>query len=205
MKNIFNVPNFISLFRLIFSPLMLPILIYYVLPYNSLLFNSLIAAVFVFLSFTDFFDGYFARKFGLVTGVGKSLDHIADKFLTTSALISLLAVNKIFFYWVIILVGRNLFMMGIRLVSVEKGFPLPVSLWGKINTLVQMIYLTFVIINPYQNLGFKNPWNIIEILLLAIVLLLSIFSVKKYIDEFIIQYMMRSKVEGEEHDFPRQQ
>ena len=184
---------------------MLPILIYYVLPYNSLLFNSLIAAVFVFLSFTDFFDGYFARKFGLVTGVGKSLDHIADKFLTTSALISLLAVNKIFFYWVIILVGRNLFMMGIRLVSVEKGFPLPVSLWGKINTLVQMIYLTFVIINPYQNLGFKNPWNIIEILLLAIVLLLSIFSVKKYIDEFIIQYMMRSKVEGEEHDFPRQQ
>jgi len=201
MKNIFNLPNFISLFRLIFSPLMLPLLIYFVLPHNSLLFNCIIAAVFIFLSFTDFFDGYLARRFGQVTGVGKSLDHIADKFLITSVLISLLAVNKIFFYWVIILVGRHLFMMGVRIVSLEKGFPLPVSLWGKVNTLVQMIYLSVVIINPYQNLGFSSPWNIIETLLLAIVILLSIFSVKKYIDEFIIQYMMRSKGESEKRDF----
>jgi len=193
MKNIFTVPNLITIFRLLFSPLVLPLLIFYVLPLNSLSVNGIIAAIFVFLSLTDFFDGYFVRKFGQVTGVGKSLDHIADKFLATSVLISLLAINKIFFYWVIILVGRSLFMMGIRIVSLEKGFPIAVSFWGKINTLAQMIFLTFVIVNPYQQLGFASPWNIIETLLLVIVIILSIFSVKKYIGEFVIQYIMRSE------------
>jgi len=170
------------------------------LPYNSLLFNSVVAAIFIFLSFTDFFDGYLARRFGKEIRAARLLNPIADKFLVSSVLISLLAINKIFFYWVVVLIGRTIFMMGARIVALEKGFPIPVTFWGKINTLVQMIYVAFVIVNPYQAAGFTTGWNLTEHALLVIVLLLSVFSVKKYIDEFVIQVMMRDKDDIQKDD-----
>lgn len=180
MRRFFTLPTMLTLTRLVISPLMLPVLLVYLLPYNSLIINIFLSVLFVLLSLTDFFDGYFARKFNQVTKLGKHLDPLADKFLFYSALVALLASGKIFFYWVIILIGRDFFVMGLRAIAHEHNFSVPVSFFGKIKTTAQMVFLGFLILNPYQSAGFFNTWNLIEFALLLTVLVLCVLSAKSY-------------------------
>jgi CDP-diacylglycerol--glycerol-3-phosphate 3-phosphatidyltransferase len=112
-----NLPILLTLSRLILSPLLLPVLLVYLLPFNNIFINSFLGFLFFLFSITDFFDGYFARRYKQETQVGKLLDPIADKFLLYSTLIGLLAADKIFFYWVIIIIGREFFVMGLRQIA----------------------------------------------------------------------------------------
>ncbi len=75
--------------RLIIAPVVLPLLLVYGLPYNVGWLNTVLAAIFVFFAFTDFLDGYLARKYQQETLFGSELDPIADKFLVYSTLIAL--------------------------------------------------------------------------------------------------------------------
>jgi CDP-diacylglycerol--glycerol-3-phosphate 3-phosphatidyltransferase len=100
-----NTPTRLTLIRLIFSPLFLPLVLVYFLPYNNQIINGILALVFVLLSLTDFFDGYLARKYNQETALGRALDPLADKFLFFSTLIALVTIQKVFFlfsdhfYW----------------------------------------------------------------------------------------------------------
>src|SRR5690606_3086491 len=132
-------PLFLTLIRLILSPIILPFLFVYLLPLNYVLINIFLAIVFILFSLTDFFDGYIARKYHQESSLGRLLDPIADKFLIFSVLISLLAAGKIFFYWVIILIGREIFIMGLRQLALEYAITIPVSWAGKVKTAIQMI------------------------------------------------------------------
>ncbi len=188
-----NTPTLLTLLRLIFSPLILPLLLVYLLPYNVMWLNVLLGILFILLSITDFFDGYLARKYNQETMVGRILDPLADKFLSYSALIGLLAANKIFFYWVIILIGRDFFVMGIRHVALEHDFSVPVSKLSKLKTVVQLITITFITINPYQSRGFfHHEWNQIEFWLIVITLFFSIMTAYQYYETFIKQ--LREKI-----------
>lgn len=183
-----NIPTFLTLIRLIFSPLFLPLLIVYLLPYNIVWVNGIIAALFVLLSMTDFFDGYLARRYNQVTILGRVLDPLADKFLTYSALIGLLAAGKIYFYWVVALIGREMFVMGIRHVALEHNFSVPVSILGKLKTMLQMITITVIIINPYYyHAGIFNYWNSVELGLLVVTTILSLVSAQHYYNSFMVQ------------------
>lgn len=187
-----NVPISLTLIRLILSPLILPVLLVNFLPYNSLLINCIMALVFVGFSLTDFFDGYLARKNGQETALGTILDPIADKFLFYSTLIALSAAHKIFFFWVVILIGREFFMMGLRQVALEHHFSVPVSGLGKYKTALQMSCLTFIILNPYHPVGYSfhglGLWNVIESGLLFLTISFSVFSAKTYFDSFMRQF-----------------
>ncbi len=186
-----NFPTFLTLLRLILSPLVLPVLFVYLLPFNIFWFNCSLAALFIFFSLTDFFDGYFARKLGQETTVGRVLDPIADKFFIYSTLIALLAVGKIYFYWVIILIGREFFVMGLRQISLEHGFSIRVAATGKLKTMLQMIYLTVVIVNPYQGAGFSGSagmWNLIEWALLIGTLFATLISARHYFRVFMKKF-----------------
>lgn len=182
-----NFPTKLTLIRLIVSPLILPLLIVFIVPAQSLIANTCVAIFFSLLCLTDFFDGYIARKFRQETVFGKVLDPIADKFLVYSTLIALLAINKIYFYWVVILIGREFFVMGLRLIAAEYGIQVPVSKGGKLKTTVQMILLVILILNPYQEYGLKNAWhwNGIEQLFLGLTLFMSITSAYQYYRGFI--------------------
>jgi CDP-diacylglycerol--glycerol-3-phosphate 3-phosphatidyltransferase len=190
MYRTINFPTLLTLIRLIISPLVLPILFVYFLPLNILLINCILAAVFVLMSLTDFFDGYLARKYDQVTAIGKLLDPIADKFFIFSSLVALLTINKIFFFWVIILIGREFFVMGLRLIALEHQLSVPVSALGKLKTVLQVAYLTFVIINPYQHLGFAKAatWNAVEGLLLGVTLIASLWSAYLYFKRFMTAF-----------------
>jgi CDP-diacylglycerol--glycerol-3-phosphate 3-phosphatidyltransferase len=185
-----NFPTFLTLIRLVLSPLMLPILFVYLLPYNIAWINYSLAMLFVFFSLTDFFDGYLARRLQQETSLGKILDPIADKFLIYSTLVSLLAIGKIYFYWVILLVGREFFMMGLRHIALEHNFTVPVSWLGKIKTVVQMVFLTVVIVNPYNQLHLWDApcWNGLELILLILSLYLSLASAQRYYVAFMKEF-----------------
>jgi CDP-diacylglycerol--glycerol-3-phosphate 3-phosphatidyltransferase len=184
-----TLPNLLTIIRLITSSLCLPFFLVYFLPWHSLWINSGLAIVFVAVSLTDFFDGYFARRYAQESDLGKLLDPIADKFLLYATLTALLAAHKIFFGWVIILIGREFFLMGLRHVALSSQFVIPVSYLGKGKTLLQMVCLTFIIINPYQALGIKQAfwWNSIELTVLILTNVLSLVSAHHYYMYFIAQ------------------
>jgi len=185
-----NVPVSLTLARLVLSPLFLPVFFVYFLPYNFLPLNFLLGMVFLLFGLTDFFDGFLARKYNQETELGRMLDPIADKFLVYSTLIAMLALNRIYFYWVVLLIGREFFMMSLRYVAVSYGLSVPVSDLGKIKTAVQMIFLTFLIVNPYHTQGiFAAPViNGIEYLLLGAVLILTYITTKQYYGSFLSKH-----------------
>ncbi len=190
----FNFPTILTLVRLIVSPLVLPVLLVYLLPLNVFWINGVLAGLFAALSLTDFFDGYLARKYNQETTLGKLLDPLADKFLTYSALIALLAANKMYFYWVVLLIGREFFIMGLRAIALEHKCSIPVSSLAKLKTFMLMACITFIILNPYQHLLFQAVrWNGAEFALVCMALLLSLLSAQQYYVEFMRCYRERKK------------
>lgn len=177
-----NTPTKLTLIRLLVSPIILPLFIFYLAPLNNICINAMLALFFVLVSITDFFDGYLARRYRQETKIGKSLDHIADKFLVYATLVSLLAVEKIFFYWVIILIGREFFVLGLRIIALEHNLEVSVSTYGKIKTATQMILLTFLLIVPNRYLTLSGSVFIalIKYTLIALTLVFSIYSAIAY-------------------------
>ncbi len=150
----------------------------------------LLASLFILFGLTDFFDGYFARRFKQETALGRVLDPIADKFLVYSTLIALLAAHKIYFYWVIILIGREIFMMGLRQIALEQQISVHVSLLAKLKTCAQIAMLAVMIANPYQDLGLCGAlgWNGTQLVLLIATLALSLISAWYYYRNFMIAF-----------------
>lgn len=175
-----NLPIFLTLIRLIASPFLMPVLIVTVLPLNILKYNILVASLFVLLSLTDFFDGYFARKYRLETKLGSSLDHIADKFLLFSTLIGLVYIKKIFFIWAVIFIGREFSLMSLREMALINGFAISVSKLGKFKTTFQLLYLTILIINTHNNIII----NKLEFILLILSLFFTLYSAVEYFKTF---------------------
>ncbi len=183
----FNLPNLLTLARLVLAPLLLPFLLVYYLPQDNLALNLGLSCLFIVFALTDFFDGYLARKYNLVSITGKLLDPIADKFLVAAVLISLLAVHKIWFFWVLILICREFFIMGLRLFALESGCEIIVSQWGKLKTFAQCALLAVLIAKPLDSGNFlvKNNlvnfyWSTLELVLLIITISLSIYSAYSY-------------------------
>lgn len=181
-----NLPTLLTLFRLLFSPIVLPLLIVYLSPYNVLWINGALAGLFILFSMTDVLDGYLARTWGEVTLVGKVLDPIADKFLVYATLVALLAVQKVSFVWVLLLIGREFFVMGLRLLALEHNISISVSFLGKIKTLVQAAYLTVAIANPFHDFALHaSRTNKVEAVLLGATLIVSLWSAYLYYRAFV--------------------
>lgn len=140
-----NLPNKLSLLRIILVPIMVAIFYMSFIPYNYLI----TAVVFTVAAFTDFLDGYIARKYNLVTDLGKFLDPIADKILVIGAFIIMLTCPRILsgsfgftFYQlaggigVTVIVARELIVSVLRMLAAGKGKVLAAEKSGKIKTLV---------------------------------------------------------------------
>ena len=179
----------LTFIRLIGSPFILPFFLVYLLPYNVLWLNYSLATLFFLFGLTDFFDGYLARKYDQVTPTGAMLDHVADKFLLYSVLIALVAAHKLYFFWAILWIGREFFIMALRQIALENNFSITVSSYGKLKTVMQIVCLTFVIINPYHQLGIAAfYWNGTELLLLCSATGLSLASARDYFSVFMKEF-----------------
>ncbi len=168
-----NLPNKLTVLRV----LMIPFFLYFILlsPLKDN-YNYFAIAVFIIASFTDFLDGYIARKHNLVTNFGKFMDPLADKLLVSSALISLTYLDELNVLVVIIILSREFIITGFRTVASDAGIVIAASKWGKAKTVSQMIMI------PYVMLFLNSPSAyIIEFNLVAISTILTIYSGYDYI------------------------
>lgn len=143
----FNLPNTITLLRISVVPFL------FILLWSPGEFWSLIIAVlFVIASVTDFVDGYIARKYQMITTMGKFLDPIADKIIVNTAMILLIPIGRIPAWIVAITIIRDLIVDVIRSIASSEGIFIQASVLGKQKTVAQLIAVTALIIH-YSILG----------------------------------------------------
>jgi len=144
-----NLPNTLTLLRIFFAPLLLVVLLTSKFdPLQSLGVSRdlLGAAVFAVASFTDFLDGFVARRRKQVTGLGQWMDPLADKLLVTCAFVSLAQMNVARAWMVAVILGREFFVTVLRSVAYARGQALPASPIGKIKMVAQVTAILALIL-----------------------------------------------------------
>lgn len=121
---------------------------------NRLFLDILAAVLFVAASITDYYDGYFARKYGVVSNMGKFMDPVTDKILVSSILIFLVALRKLDPYLVILLLVRDTFIGGLRSVAATDQIVIDAKTSGKWKTGLQMASIPAVMIADFS----KDLW-----------------------------------------------
>jgi CDP-diacylglycerol--glycerol-3-phosphate 3-phosphatidyltransferase len=148
--------------------------------FNVPIEKILILLVFLIASFTDYLDGYLARKLNLITDFGKFLDPIADKLLVLTALIMLVEYGIIPGWIPIIVIARELVVSGIRMIAAGEGNVIAASMLGKIKTVSQMlaISLAFIDQNPFLAFAYTklNTYNLILNIFTFITLMVSVIA-----------------------------
>ena len=113
--------------------------------------------VFLIASITDAYDGYYARKYNMVTPEGKFLDPLADKILVLSAFISFAIIGVIDYWMVAIIIFRDLFITGLRMAMSQKGLEMVTSNIAKAKTVVQLVIIILTLIYLGMK-GLTLPW-----------------------------------------------
>ncbi len=135
-----NLPNKLSLFRIFLVPLLVVLII---TRYSSLL----AAIVFGIAILTDWLDGYIARTTDQITTLGKLLDPIADKLLVCAAFISLVETDMVPAWMVVVIVGRELAVSGLRAIAASQSEVIAASSLGKYKTVLQAAAVILLILN----------------------------------------------------------
>ena len=176
-----NLPNKLTILRIIMIPLFVATFYITAIPYNYLIS----AVVFTLAALTDFLDGHIARKYNLITNLGKFLDPIADKVLVSTALIIMLLpfpgeAAILPFYAAIavaVILARELVVSGFRMVAASKGAVLAADWSGKVKTFVQDVAVIVLLVGADFYLGTSvNIINIVGLALLGVATLLTIYS-----------------------------
>ena len=115
------------------------------------------AAIFLAASMTDLLDGYLARKRGQVTTLGTLLDPVADKLLISSAFISLVQLQVVPAWMVVIIVGREFAVTGLRSIASAQGFTIDASELGKMKMVTQVATITLLILGMPMPGGNPHP------------------------------------------------
>jgi len=170
-----NLANKLTTFRVLCIPIFVVFMLIESIPYNY----YLAAIVFIVASITDLFDGKIARKYHLLTNFGKFMDPLADKMLVSAALICL--TPKMIPSWVvIIIISRELFISGFRMLAADQGIVLAAGWWGKFKTAFSMVMIIVLIVNTPLN---NSVLYIIGQILIWISLALTIISMIEYVSK----------------------
>jgi CDP-diacylglycerol---glycerol-3-phosphate 3-phosphatidyltransferase len=179
-----NLPNQLTLWRLV---LVFPFV--WLLSVDWHWSKTIALLLFLVASFTDYADGYIARRFSLVTVFGQLMDPLVDKIMIVSAFICLVASGDLPAWAVIIIVSREFLITGLRLISISRGRTLPAERLGKHKTAWQIItvvyYLLLKSINeaPWVRLspGTQNLASAIGAVVLSVAVVLTLFSGLSYL------------------------
>ena len=135
-----TVPNLLTLFRILLVPVLVAALL------SGIESGDIVAAiVFAVASFTDALDGWIARRNKDVTTFGKLMDPLADKLLVTSALVSLVSLDRLQAWVAMVIIAREFAVTGLRQLAMEHGEVIPASVWGKLKTVFQIAMVLVLI------------------------------------------------------------
>ena len=171
---IWNLPNSLTLFRIFLVPFLVVVLLtkFYGREYAGL-------AIFLLAAITDFFDGYFARRYNQITRLGTLLDPIADKLLMSAAFISLVELGLARAWMVVIIIGREFAVDGLRSIAAQQGVTIAASPLGKTKTVSQVLAVSLLILS--YELG---EYKFVAELSLWLVMLFALVSAVDYFIKF---------------------
>ncbi|WP_026570298.1 MULTISPECIES: CDP-diacylglycerol--glycerol-3-phosphate 3-phosphatidyltransferase [Sediminibacillus] len=175
-----NIPNRITMSRIFLIPIFILLLS---IPFdwgswsigNQDLPISHFAAglLFILASATDWIDGFYARKYNLVTNLGKFLDPLADKLLVASALILLVEMGSAPAWVVIVIISREFAVTGLRLVAAGEGLVLAASQMGKLKTVLQIVAISALLLHNFPFSYLQFPFGIICLYAAMIITIVS--------------------------------
>lgn len=179
-----NLPNKLTIFRIILIPFLLVFILFDFIPLDIQIRRYIATLIFIVASATDALDGHIARKYNLITNFGKFMDPLADKLLVTSTMIALISMEDAIVplkAWVVILIiAREFFMTGFRTIAMEKNVVIAAGNSGKLKTIFQMFMIIFLLLN-INNIIFIY----ISYILIIISVFLTIYSLIEYITKNI--------------------
>ena len=137
-----NVPNLLTIARIFITPIFLAVILMDTLPHKFLI----ACVIFSMASITDAIDGHLARKNNQITNFGKFLDPIADKILTTAALLAFMSMGLCNIWIVMLILTREFAIASVRMIAAAGGVVIPANVWGKIKTMSQMVFTILIML-----------------------------------------------------------
>ena len=180
-----NLPNKLTLIRMFLAP------IYHALMLIEFPYHYIVAlAVFAIASLTDMLDGKIARKNNLITVFGKLLDPLADKMLTTAALLAFMREGWCSIWIVMIVLTREFAVAGVRLIATAQGIVIPANYWGKAKTVSQMVFTIVIMLlaeldatfDIFANAGWFTLARVSNIMLWITAVLTVVSGITYFVD-----------------------
>lgn len=176
-----NLPNKLTMLRILMIPLFMVFIELEVLP-NHVLWAFV---VFVLASLTDLLDGKIARKYNLVTDFGKFMDPLADKLLVTAALVYFIPMGLAPAWVVILILAREFLVTSLRLIAAGKGIVIAADKWGKYKTAVTMVWICYALLAqnfyPAMSVDAGGIVAILHLILMGLALVLTLISGANYL------------------------
>ncbi|HCY06322.1 MAG TPA: CDP-diacylglycerol--glycerol-3-phosphate 3-phosphatidyltransferase [Erysipelotrichaceae bacterium] len=194
-----NLPNRLTVIRIMMIPI---IILVYIFPYAQFninipvfyiknlsisLINIVVLILFLIASFTDYLDGYIARKNNLITTFGKFADPIADKLLVNSLYILFVSKGIIPVVPIIIMVARDTIVDGCRMMAAQSGVVVAAGYLGKLKTVLQMLSIIFILLNNIPFEFIRIPISDITLWFATFVSMSSGYSHFNQLKEFIFE------------------
>ena len=137
-----NLPNILTILRVAITPFFLVTILMETLPHRFLI----ACIIFSIASITDAIYGHLARKNNQITNFGKFLDPIADKILTTAALLAFMSMGLCNIWIVMLVLTREFAISSVRMIAATNGVVIPANVWGKIKTVSQMVFTILIML-----------------------------------------------------------
>ena len=197
-----NLPNLLTLSRIFLVPLLVAVLlrksaVELDTGWVVLTREAIALAIFLAAALTDLLDGYLARRRRQVTTLGKLLDPIADKVLVSAALISLVELDRVAAWMVVLIVSREFAVSVLRNVALSEGIVIVASEFGKAKMVSQVAAVSLLLLAPHsaivEQIGYIVLW---------LALLLTVWSMVDYFRAFLQQTGNGEKAASEEQKTP---
>ncbi len=184
-QEFFNLPNSITMVRMA----MIPVILWFTY-FESRKASFIAAMLFAVIGATDFLDGWVARRRGLVTVIGKFLDPLADKLVVMAALVMLVHLGRVAAWVVIVVMGREFIVSGLRTIAMSEGIVIAAGQDGKLKTILQIVAITFLLLHyaypiEFGFASFEYDANKVGTLLLYLSLVFSVWSAWTYFSDFL--------------------
>jgi CDP-diacylglycerol---glycerol-3-phosphate 3-phosphatidyltransferase len=181
-NQILTLPNGVTVIRILAIPVILILLFT-----SGRLYQLITALFFLLAAITDTLDGYLARRRGMVTSLGKFLDPLADKLLIVTALIALIPARNIPVWMVIVIVGREIAVTGLRGIAASQEIVISASTLGKYKTVFEVASIALLILDRTYLSVDCHLWGMVFLWVALVIAVLSgIDYFKKFLKVIIV-------------------